>query len=239
MKIKFQSCFPRLSTFLHGYTASTDNATQSALQFLNDHVSERAEEIYTDTVKMFPDKAKDYMISPGQGRFINWLVEMSNSERILELGSFTGYSAACMLSGYAGVDCRKDVTCVEKIKEYATMLKANVPEANVVNVDALDYLLSFTSDQEQQFDFVFVDAGKKRYDAIHDLLIKKEIVMKGGMIVYDNVFLRDRVFEDVTLYNEGKQRGMAEKMRAFLENVLKDRRAVLVPAFDGILIFNV
>jgi caffeoyl-CoA O-methyltransferase len=204
----------RYSTFLHGNVAGRLGAISGA----NGHLSPRLEGIYNDTMSRFPDRCNQ-MVSPLQAHFLSFLVGLAGAKRILELGTFTGYSAAAMLHASPGATMH----CVEKNPELVPIARRNLPEATVHGTSCSDYL----QDCPDQFDFCFIDADKEGYAGYYAAV--KPLIADGGLMVFDNVLFRDQVLNDTP------QGPIASSLRAFLEQRLKES-GILVPAFDGILI---
>mmetsp|Transcript_5263 Transcript_5263/g.10758 ORF Transcript_5263/g.10758 Transcript_5263/m.10758 type:complete len:818 (-) Transcript_5263:568-3021(-) len=140
--------------------------------------------------------ARAHMISgPLQGRFLSMLVSLLNARSVLELGTFTGYSALWM----AMSECRPNVvTCdievassliAERFFDKAGPDGSRIEFLRCSADDALDRL----HDQGRSFDLVFLDANKKAYQHYYDTILDRGIIRLGGLIVADNILFRGRV----------------------------------------------
>jgi predicted O-methyltransferase YrrM len=161
---------------------------------------------------------------------MHFLLSLLKPVRILELGSFTGYSAALLQHS---APSNAVIHCVEKSAEYCGVLRGNVPTVHIHNTACTDFLSSFNTEANGKFDFCFVDADKRGYEGYGRVLRDRQMVGAGGMILFDNVLLRDKV-----LGHEGGSETV-NVMRRFVERAVSKRGALILPAFDGILIEQV
>ena len=137
--------------------------------------------------------APQMMVGPLEGRFLAFLVRALRARRVLEVGTFTGYSSICMASALpAGgrivtLDVNQETT--EIARRYAT-------EAGVV--DRIDYRVGPGSETLAQldgsFDLVFIDADKPGYIDYYEAALPR--LADGGLIVADNVLWSGRVVSD-------------------------------------------
>jgi caffeoyl-CoA O-methyltransferase len=137
--------------------------------------------------------APQMMVGPLEGRFLAFLVRALRARRVLEVGTFTGYSSICMASALpAGgrivtLDVNEETT--EIARRYAT-------EAGVV--DRIDYRVGPASqtlaELDGPFDLVFIDADKPGYIDYYEAALPK--LADGGLIVADNVLWSGRVVSD-------------------------------------------
>jgi caffeoyl-CoA O-methyltransferase len=170
------------------------------------------------------------MVGPLEGRFLETLVRVSGARRVLELGTFTGYSSICMASalpeGGRLVTCDVDPEAVEIARRYAG-------EAGVV--DRIDYRLGPAIETLREldgpFDLVFIDADKDGYVDYYEAVLPK--LADDGMIVADNVLSGGRVLQD-------EPEGNARAIVAFNEHVRGDERvvAVMLTVRDGITLIR-
>jgi caffeoyl-CoA O-methyltransferase len=161
-----------------------------------------------------------------EGRFLETLVWVSGARSVLELGTFTGYSALAM-AGALG-DGGRVVTC-EVDPERATFARERIaatPYADVVEV-AVGPALESIDRLDGPFDLVFIDADKEGYPAYLEAVLPK--LAPRGLIVLDNT-LRGGEVAEADLGE--RARGMAELNDA----LARDERvvAVLLPVRDGV-----
>ena len=127
-----------------------------------------------------------------QGRFLSLLSKIVAPKKILEIGTYTGYSALCLAEGLS-----KDGTLhtIEVNPELAAIHKKYFDKSNYTTQiktyigDALDIIPTL----EGPFDLVFIDAEKKQYDAYFEAVIKKS--KPGTVILSDNVLWTGKVVE--------------------------------------------
>jgi len=133
-------------------------------------------------------------ISPDQGAFLTLLARAIGAERILEIGSFTGYSAICLARS---LPSDGSLLCCELEAKYAATVRANLDDAGLsdrveIRVGpALETLRSLPLDPV--FDLAFIDADKPGYgDYFEEVLLRTRT---GGLIVLDNMLLSGLVVD--------------------------------------------
>lgn len=163
-----------------------------------------------------------------QGRFLSMLTRMIRPETILEIGTYTSYSAICLCEGLRPggklITIEKNEELEEKLKEYfRTAGLDKVIDLKIGNA------LRILPGLEGKFDLVFIDADKENYCNYYDLVIDK--VASGGYILADNVLWSGKVIEP----------SPDKDTKAILNFNLKvhnDKRVenVLLPIRDGIMV---
>ena len=166
-----------------------------------------------------------------QGRMLKMMVRMIRPQHILELGTFTGYSALCLAEGLADDSCRLDT--IEIDDELEDFIRAHfdasplAPRINLHIGDARDVLPTIEGD----FDLVFIDANKREYCQYYEMVFPR--VASGGFIIADS-----------TLW-DGKVVDWGKKLDAQTEGILRfndmiaadDRvEKVILPVRDGLTI---
>lgn len=166
-----------------------------------------------------------------QGRMLKMMVRMIRPQHILELGTFTGYSALCLAEGLADDSCRLDT--IEIDDELEDFIRAHfdasplAPRINLHIGDARKVLPTIEGD----FDLVFIDANKREYCEYYEMVFDR--VAPGGFIIADN-----------TLW-DGKVVDWGKKLDAQTEGILRfndmiaadDRvEKVILPVRDGLTI---
>jgi predicted O-methyltransferase YrrM len=165
-----------------------------------------------------------------QGRFLALISRMLKPERVLEIGTFTGYSAICMAEGLA--ENGKLIT-IDNNEELRNMTLKAIQDAGFENKielltgDAPLLIPSLTG----PFDLVFIDADKSNYSAYFDLVIDK--VRTGGVILADNVLWNGKVMEP---HIKPSDTDTIELIR-FNQKIQNDSRVenMLLPLRDGIM----
>ncbi|MBC9913701.1 O-methyltransferase [Chitinophaga varians] len=167
-----------------------------------------------------------------QGKFLEMVSRMLQPRRILELGTYTGYSAICLAAGLPDDGILHTIDINEELETlchqyfeasgYADKIKMHIGKAAEV-MTSLD----------EVFDLVFIDADKAGYVHYYDLVWEK--LRPGGFILADNVLYHGQVLQP-----ENEQGSQAKAMVRFCEKVLADDRAeqVLLTIRDGILLIR-
>jgi predicted O-methyltransferase YrrM len=138
-----------------------------------------------------------WQIAPEQGQFMAMLVKLTGARRLLEIGTFTGYSALCMAAAMAE-DGR--LICCDISAEYGAIAQRYWREAGLAErielrlapaLETLDGLLR--EGQGGSFDLAFIDADKASYPAYLERCL--ELLRQGGLILFDNTLWSGRVLE--------------------------------------------
>jgi len=166
-----------------------------------------------------------------QGKFLEMISRLMQPNRILEIGTFVGYSALCLAKGLL-----KDgqLHTIELLEKDAAVARANFNRSNdggkiILHVgNALDIIPGL----RETWDLVFIDADKVNYTNYYNLVLP--MVRPGGVILADNVLFHGEV---LTAPVTGKN---AKAIRAFNEYVQQDDRVdqVLVTIRDGLLLIR-
>ena len=167
-----------------------------------------------------------------QGRVLSMISHMIRPKRILELGTFTGYSALCLAEGLA--EGGKLVT-IEHNDELEETIRRNISRSplgekiELVIGDAKEILSTFNFQLSTLFDLVFIDADKREYCAYLDLVYP--LVPVGGFILADNTLWDGHIIDPA--YDKDKQ---TLGLRAFNEKLKEDDRfeQVILPLRDGL-----
>lgn len=170
-------------------------------------------------------------ISPDQGQFMAFLVKMMDARRIVEVGTFTGYSALAMAEAMANEGL---ITCCDVSEEWTGIAKRYWDIAGIsAKIDlrigpALITLDSLLDNERGDFDFAFIDADKANYDGYYEACLS--LVRSGGIIAIDNVFWGGWVADPE------QQDEDTCAIRALNEKLQKDERIDLsiVPIGDGL-----
>ena len=125
-----------------------------------------------------------------QGRILSFISKVKNPKYILEIGTYTGYSALCLAEGLKDdvilITIDRDNSLYEKVNDffrrsdYATKIEQKIGEA-----------LKVIPEIDLTFDLVFIDADKKNYKNYFDNVIDK--LSLGGVIIVDNVLWKGKV----------------------------------------------
>ncbi len=168
-----------------------------------------------------------------QGRLIKMLTRMVKPRRVLELGTFSGYSALCLAEGLADDDCRVDTIEInDEQEDFINEHLAMSPYGKRVTVhigDAREIVPALGT----HFDLVFIDANKRQYVEYYELVM--EYLNCGGFIIADNTLWAGKVV-DPKAQREAQTRGILE----FNERVKQDSRVekVIIPLRDGLTLIH-
>lgn len=172
-----------------------------------------------------------------QGRVLSMLSHMIRPKRILELGTFTGYSALCLAEGLA--EGGKLVT-IEHNDELEDTIRRNIAKSSLsdriepVIGDAIEVISNqFSVFSNQPFDLVFIDADKREYCAYIEAVYP--LVPVGGFILADNTLWDGHIIDPA--YDKDKQ---TLGLRAFNDKVKEDDRfeQVILPLRDGLTLIR-
>ncbi|MBK6527755.1 MAG: class I SAM-dependent methyltransferase [Crocinitomicaceae bacterium] len=167
-----------------------------------------------------------------QGRFLSMISHMLQPEFILEIGTYTGYSAICLSEGLSQngklvtIDNNREL---EPILQKYLLKSEKAKQIEVVFGNASEIIPALSS----QIDLVFIDADKENYAVYFDLVIDK--VRSGGFILADNVLWSGKVVEPVKS-NDRSTKALMD----FNEKVQCDSRVenMLLPLRDGIMVMR-
>lgn len=171
-----------------------------------------------------------------QGRVLSMISHMLHPKHILELGTFTGYSALCLVEGLE--EGGKLVT-IEHNDELEEMIRRNFARSplgdkiELIIGDAVERVKELTNERVKEFELVFIDADKREYCAYLEALYP--LVPVGGFILADNTLWDGHIVDPA--YDKDKQ---TLGLRAFNDHVAADERfeQVILPLRDGLTIIR-
>ena len=178
-------------------TARTLNLDDALYQYLLD-VSLRE----TPLLKRLRDETQElpmarWQVAPEQGQFLALLVKLTGARRLLEVGTFTGYSALCMA---AALPADGSLICCDIPGDYNAIARRYWQEAGLAGridlrlAPALETLAELERQgQGESFDLVFIDADKANYPAYLEHAL--QLLRVGGLAVFDNTLWSGRVLE--------------------------------------------
>lgn len=184
------------------------------------------------------ETAKDPMarmqIAPEQGQFMALLVKLISAKRIIEVGTFTGYSALCLAKA---MGAQGKLICCDINSDWTTMAQRYWEQAGVQR--QIDLRIAPASEtlqqliqqgQSGQFDMAFIDADKENYDRYYEQCL--QLIRPEGLILLDNVLWSGRVAEPTF------QDADTVAIRQLNQKLKQDERVdiSLLPMADGITI---
>lgn len=167
-----------------------------------------------------------------QGRVLSMIARMIQPQQILEVGTFTGYSALCFAEALTENGCVDTIEMDDELEDFIRDNCRNSPYENKINLyigDALEIIPSL----EKMYDLVFLDAEKSQYTRYYDAVFPK--VKNGGYILADNTIWDGKVTQNV-LSNDLKTREIIR----FNDLIKADSRVekVILPLRDGLTIIR-
>lgn len=167
-----------------------------------------------------------------QGQLLTMFSKLMNCKTILEIGTYTGYSAICLAKGLKDngklitIDVNEETESIARkyFKKCGLESKIELIIGNALNI---------IPNLDMQFDLVFIDADKKNYSNYFDLVIDK--VRRGGLIVADNVLWSGKILDGGT--NKDTD---TTALISFNEKIKNDVRVekLLLPIRDGLFLIQ-
>ena len=170
-----------------------------------------------------------------QGKLLELIVKMFRPKNILEIGTFTGYSALCMAAGLeegATIDtCEVD----DELEAIAQSFFDRSAHGHKIKLH-VGSALEIAPTLGKQFDLVFIDGDKREYPAYYNMLMDKGLVHSGSVMLADNILWYGKVVQPVA-HNDHHTQALIE----FNRQVVEDSRveSVILPLRDGINIIRV
>jgi predicted O-methyltransferase YrrM len=164
-----------------------------------------------------------------QGRILSMYSKMLAPKNILEIGTYTGYSALCLAEGLAKngklhtIDHNEEVISFAKRYFEMSEYKNNI-------VQHLGNALDIISEINTEFQLVFIDADKENYCNYYNLVMEKLSV--GGYIIADNVLWSGKILDP------NEQDKETQALRSFNQRIQEDNRIenILLPIRDGLML---
>ncbi|MEC9330036.1 MAG: class I SAM-dependent methyltransferase, partial [Pseudomonadota bacterium] len=171
-------------------------------------------------------------VSPEQGQFMAFLVQLTGARRALEVGTFTGYSALCVAQA---LPSDGQLVCCDVSEEWTSVGQKYWQEGGVSDridlkigpaVDTLQALRE--GGEEGTYDFAFIDADKENYLNYYESVLS--LLRPGGLLLIDNVLWGGSVVDPE------KNDDDTNAIRSLNRHLLKDDRVVLsmLPVGDGL-----
>ncbi|CDF36086.1 unnamed protein product [Chondrus crispus] len=206
------------------------------------------------TIEKFPSRAR-MLSSHTQACFLRMLIQITNATRVIEIGTFTGYATLAMASALPTsgvlVTCEYD----DEVSDVAErFFEASQHDSKIILLrgTAIDTLENL---EQLPFDIAFIDADKGGYQAYKDLLLDRNLLRVGGLLLCDNILFRGEVSsmwfngdeDDSSIHKEMARkrvrnlknvRRTAKKLHGFNKSVKDDDRLdqVVLPFGDGLTV---
>jgi predicted O-methyltransferase YrrM len=205
---------------------------EELLHYAEEHTSPESELLHKVNRQTHLSVMRPRMLSGHQqGRVLSMFSKMLQPEHILEIGTYTGYSALCMAEGLRPGGTLHTIDINEELE---ARVRGYIAEAGLTESirlyigNALDIIPTI----KVEFDLVFIDADKINYAAYYDLVIDK--VRPGGIILADNVLWSGKVLEK----HRKKLDEDTKAVMDFNKKVQDDARVenILLPIRDGLMV---
>ena len=206
----------------------TDNLEKYIIEH-SENLTETQKEIINYNTSL--GDQKKLQISISQAQFLQTLIKISNIKSVLEIGSFTGFSALSM-----ALVLPKDGSLIslDKNSEFSNKAKSFYKKANENKItqiikpaiESLDEL----KNSKKKFDLIFIDADKENYINYYEKCM--DLVNKNGLIIIDNVLWHGEVAD------KSKDDRFTNIIRDFNKHIKKDNRVSknIIPIGDGLTI---
>lgn len=166
------------------------------------------------------------------GKLLEFISKMISPSRILEIGTFTGYSAICLARGLKEGG---SLHAIELNDEQSALISEAFERAGISQKSSVFYgdAKIIIPSLKDIYDLVYIDANKREYSIYYDLVFDK--VAAGGYIIADNVLWDGKVLQD-PIPVDAQTKSLAE----FNEKIKNDRRVekVMLPLRDGLFIIR-
>ena len=163
------------------------------------------------------------------GLFLKMLSSLNKPKRILEIGTYTGYSTICLSNGLAKNGEIHSIDINDEISDLQKNLFQKSKNKEKIYLHAGD-AKKIIPNLKDKFDLIFIDADKKNYCLYYDMCIKK--LNKNGFILIDNVLWSGKVI------NESKDSDLeTNEIKKLNKKILNDSRVenILIPIRDGLI----
>ncbi len=169
------------------------------------------------------------LCSSYQGRVLSIISKIIKPKNVLEIGTYTGYSALCIAEGLDKDGIINTIDINEELKEIQNKYFKKSGFRNQIH-QHIGNAIEIIPKINEYFDFVYLDADKENYNEYFDLIIDK--ILPGGVLISDNVLWNGKVLK---LKNQDL---ITEKLIEFNQLVKKDKRldTIILPIRDGLSI---
>lgn len=208
--------------------------TQELDQYILDHIDAEGEYLHalwrdTQLRLAYGQMASGHL----QGRLLKMLVQMIAPRMVVELGTFSGYSALSMAEGLQPGAELHTFEIFDEMEDFVRPWFENSEYADRIHLhigDAMDLV----PQMDVQWDMAFVDADKRRYVEYYEMLLPR--MKKGGFMLVDNTLWYGRVLEEYPRASDLQTNGI----KAFNDLVAKDDRVekVILPLRDGLTLIR-
>ncbi|MFN4147382.1 MAG: O-methyltransferase [Runella sp.] len=165
-----------------------------------------------------------------QGRFLALLSRLMRPSRILEIGTYTGYSALCLAEGLPPDGRLITIDVNEELEDFTSSYFQQSPFASQIDY-RIGHAAEIIPTLSDTFDLVFIDADKRNYALYYDLIFDQ--VRSGGLIIADNVLWSGKVIQTNTPPDKDTQALLDFNQKIYLDDRVSQ---LLLPLRDGLMI---
>ncbi len=208
--------------------------SQNLNDYCENHSSEEPKVLQEIARKTYLTQLNPRMLSGHlQGRFLQLLTQIINPKNVLEIGTYTGYSAICMAMGLSEKSVLHTIEIDEEMRDgiLDNFEKAGVSSKIQLHIgNGLEIIPELLKDNN--FDLIFMDADKENYCAY--FLLLKDQLKSGAVIITDNVLWNGKILDEAELKNDPSTAAIHQ----FNEMLSADPsfEKVVLPIRDGISI---
>jgi caffeoyl-CoA O-methyltransferase len=184
-----------------------------------------------------PEKSKHLLSGVYQGRLLGFISKIVRPKKILEIGTFIGYSGLCLIEGLKenGI-----LYTIEKNRNLKDVIEKNFSKTSKTTElligDAKKIIPKL--ELKEKFDLIFIDANKKSYLDYYNLVFDK--LNEEGIIIIDNVWFKGMVLSDDQEKNDKRLAKIGKSMAEFNEYIKNDERVdkIFLPIRDGLYLLR-
>ncbi len=174
-----------------------------------------------------------------QGKLLELLVRMTEARRILEIGTFTGYSALAMAAGLGDDGVLHTIEVDDELESFARSFFDRSPHGRKIRLH-IGSALDIAPQLGECFDLVFIDGDKREYPAYYRMLMGDSgmpaLVHPGSVLIADNILWSGKVVQPVA-HNDRHTQALLEFNRMVVEDPRTEN--VIVPLRDGLNLIRV
>lgn len=167
-----------------------------------------------------------------QGQFLYLLCKMMNPSRILEIGTYTGYSAICMARGLAEGGSLDTIELNDELQPFISGFLKKAGLDHVINLH-VGSAVDIVPKLQGSYDLAFIDGDKREYPDYYPLVLEK--VRRGGFILADNVLWDGKVVQPLAP-NDSYTKGILDFNRMVADDPRVEK--VILPIRDGITVIR-
>lgn len=203
-------------------------------EYILSHIDPESELLRRMTREAHVKLLRPRMISGNiQGRLLKVLTSMLMPENILEIGTFTGYSALCLAEGAPETSRIVTIEIDDEMEYFIRKYFQESEYGHKIELKIGDALELMEAYKDNYFDLIFIDANKRDYCAYYDIAFEK--LRKGGIILADNTLWNGKVVDE-KFENDDQTKGVMKFNNHIKEDIRIEK--VILPIRDGLTIIR-